>query len=122
VSEPRLVRVLRPIVGQHRKGKMALQQLRRPALPLDQKMVERVRLARARQAQEKLSRGRRRTGAGVEHGNAQLAPGESLVQDRQVADDDGDKAKAGACLGDGQESAKGMDGPDLAGAEREKSI
>ena len=67
-----------------------------------------------------VARRRRRSRAGVEQRDRHLAPGERLVEHRQVADDHGEEAEADPRLDDGEDPAQGLDRRDVAVAQGEE--
>ena len=96
--KPRLVDVLRAKEAESGVGEVALEQLRRPALPVAQQHGQRLKSMRMTVTPQQLARRRRRTGARIQQRNAHFAPGERLVENRQVPDHDREKAKAHAAF------------------------
>src|SRR5687767_5843273 len=81
---------------------MAFKQVRRAPLPLMQQARQTFQVAAFAMSAQQLARGWRRTGTRIEHRNVDLTSRESLVKNRQVADDHGKEAEANPRLYDRQ--------------------
>src|SRR5262245_19591824 len=64
--DPGLIIVLLSVIADDREGKLALQKLGRPALPLDEKWTDRVEIASLSQTTQQFTRCWRRTGPCIE--------------------------------------------------------
>ena len=119
-GHPRLVVVLRAVEGEDRKGDVALEQLRRPRLPVLQQVDQGVVALLAGVTPQDLERRRRRSGPRVEQRDRRLAPREGLRQDRQVSDDEREEAEADPRFEDGEEAPHRGVRHHVAEAEREE--
>ena len=72
---------------------MAFQYLGRPSFPLGEELDQLVHVAMKAVASQERGRCWRRAGAGVEQADRDLTARERLVQDWQVADDDGEESE-----------------------------
>ena len=70
-------------------------------------------------AAEEFGGGRRRAGAGVKQGDADLTAGECAVEDREISHDDGQKAEACAGFKDNQFAGRGAVWSDVSETEGE---
>ena len=84
---------------------MAFQQLGPPSLPFPEQAVHLLQPAALGVAHQQRRGRRRRAGAPIRLDHVRLAPGEQLVQHRQVADHHGDEADAEARLQHGDQAA-----------------
>src|SRR5438309_11999855 len=99
---------------------MYLEQLGGPAFPLLQERVQVLHAAASIQSPKELARAWWRAGAGVEQRDVQLAPGEGLVQHRQVSDDESEETQARSSLNDGDNPREGRVRADVAQAQGEE--
>ena len=118
--KPRLIGVLRTIVCKHRIGQMTFEQLRRPAFPVAKKGGKFDELSAIEVTAQQLRRCRRRSGARIEKRNVQFAPGECLIQNREIPDDYSQKSEAHARFKYRQGSAGPCFGDNIAEAESKK--
>ena len=95
-GEPALVVVLRPVVAENGVGDVGLEDLRGPSLPFREQGGNGLLAAFKGVAAEEFGGIGRRAGARVEKRDADLAAGKRLVEHRQIADNERDKAEADA--------------------------
>lgn len=119
-GEPGLVGVLGAVIGEDGERDMAFEKLGAPLLPLAEGGVGVVGAAGASESGEEFAAGRGGAGAGVEEGDGGLAAGEGLVEDGEIADDDGEEGEAEACFEGGEGACEKADGADVAEAEGEE--
>ncbi len=81
-GQPRLVVVLRAEVSQHGIRQMTFHELRRPAFPIGEQLLQSVEAVRITVAAEQFSGSGRRAGTRVEERNVDLAPGKRLIDHR----------------------------------------
>src|SRR5580704_5851106 len=105
--EPRLIAMLRTKIGDDRIRDVALEQLGGPSFPILEQNLNGLNAVLAAVARQQFGGGGRRTGARVEQHDADFALGESLINDRQVADDQSEKSEAESALEDGHDPFAG---------------
>src|SRR5215472_16116979 len=98
--------MLGAVVGQYRIGEVALQQLRRPLFPLAQKLDKAFNTLVAVMTAQHLRCAGWRAGTGIEEGDISLPPREGLVDDRNIADNQGKKTKAHSSLCNSEDAPK----------------
>ena len=91
---PGLVVVLRPVISEHGKRDVTLQELRRPSLPLREELSERGRVFRV--TSQELGGGGRRARPRVEERDVGLAPRERLGERREISNDEREESEAGS--------------------------
>src|SRR5438128_5547131 len=107
--------MLRAVVGQDLVGEVALQQFRAPPLPGLQIADQYFDALVAVMAAQQFGGTRWRASTCIEEGNAGLAARKGLVDDRDIANNEGQKAKAHASLDhdeDARQSAQRRDIPE----------
>ena len=118
--QPRLVVVLRAVVAQDGEGEVAFQQLGGPAFPLAEEGFDRRPRAGARGPQDRFGGAGRGAGAGVQQRDHDLALREGLIENREIADDDGEEGESQSRLDHRQRPAGNVRGRDVRGADGEK--
>src|SRR5438105_5351883 len=99
---------------------MVLQKLGRPLFPVAEEMIQRGALVGDPVADQQLGGRWRGTGARIEQRDGDLAAREGLVEDRKVADDDGEEAESDTGLQHGNEACERRVWRHVAETEREE--
>ena len=118
--QPALVVMLRAVVAQDRVGDVRLQQLGRPALPLDQQHHQRLLPPAKRVAAQQFDAGRRRSRPRVQQRNAHLAPRKRPVQHRNISNHQRHKAQPRARLAHNQRARRQAAWHHIAQPQREQ--
>ncbi len=113
-GEPALVVVLRAVVAEERVGDVGFEDFGGPALPLGEELDELEVAVFVAVAADELGGGGWRAGAAVEQRHGDLAAAEGLVDDGDVADDEGHEAEAGAGFGSDEDAGELAFGGDVA--------
>src|SRR2546425_658123 len=98
--------MLRAVVGQNRIREVALQQFRTPSLPGLQILDQFLDTPIAVMAAQQFGGTGWRASTRIEEGNPDLAARKGLVDHRDIANNEGQKAKAHASLGHGEEACQ----------------
>ena len=119
-GQPGLVVVLRAEIGDGRIGDVAFEDFGRGALPIVQELLQRLHAIRLGVAAEQFAGRGRRAGPRVEQDDIDFAAREGLIDHRQVAEHEREKAEAEAAFDHSEEPPGGSVRDDVAQAEREE--